>query len=178
MNPSGATAYLVGTLVDLYVTAVLLRLLLQWVKADFYNPVCQFLIRLTQPALAPMRRLIPSIGGLDTASVVLMLGLELIALAVISQLTPVTMSWPQLLVFAITKLLMMLLWTYFFLIIIMVILSWVGRSWRHPVVPLVYQLTEPVLRPIRRVIPAIGGIDLSPLFALIAIRFLLLLLGF
>ena len=70
------------------------------------------------------------------------------------------------------------MWTYFFLIIGMVILSWVGRGWRHPVVPLVYQLTEPVLRPFRRLIPPLGGIDLSPLFALIAIRFLLLLLGF
>jgi YggT family protein len=178
MNPSGAVAYLVGTLIDLYITAVMLRLLLQWVKADFYNPVCQFLVRLTQPALAPLRRLVPAIGQLDTASVVLMLALELIGVWLVSQLMPVSLSGPALLVFAVTKLVMTLLWTYFFLIIGMVILSWVGRSWRHPVVPLVYQLTEPVLRPFRRLIPPIGGIDLSPLFALIAIRFLLLLLGF
>jgi YggT family protein len=71
-----------------------------------------------------------------------------------------------------------LLWTYFFLIIVMVILSWVGQRLRHPAIPLVYQLTEPVLAPIRKVIPAVAGFDLSPLFALIAIRFLLLLLGF
>lgn len=178
MNPGGATAYLVGTLIDLYITAVMLRLLLQWVKADFYNPVCQFLVRLTQPALAPLRRLIPSIGQLDTASLVLMLTLEIAGVWIVSQLMPVTMSGPALLVFSVTKLVMTLLWTYFFLIIGMVILSWVGRGWRHPVVPLVYQLTEPVLRPFRRLIPPLGGIDLSPLFALIAIRFLLLLLGF
>ena len=68
------------------------------------------------------------------------------------------------------------LWTYFFLIIVMVILSWFGGRVRHPVIPLVYQLTDPVLKPFRKFIPAIAGIDLSPLFALIAIRFLLLLL--
>jgi len=79
--------------------------------------------------------------------------------------------------FSVVKLVMTLLWTYFFLLIVAVILSWVGQRSRHPVIPLVFQLTEPVLRPIRRVIPAIAGFDLSPLFALIAIRFLLLLLG-
>ena len=71
----------------------------------------------------------------------------------------------------------MLLWTYFILIIAMVVLSWFGQSWRHPIIPLVYQLTGPVLRPIQRVIPPISGIDLAPLFALIIIRFLLLLIG-
>jgi YggT family protein len=79
--------------------------------------------------------------------------------------------------FSLVKLFAALLMTYFFLIIASVILSWVGGQMRHPVIPLVYQLTEPVLRPFRKVIPPIGGLDLSPLFALIAIRFLLLLIG-
>jgi YggT family protein len=73
---SNAISYLVSTLIDLYVAAVLLRLLLQWVRADFYNPLSQFLIRVTNPALVPLRRVIPSIGKLDTASVVLMLALK------------------------------------------------------------------------------------------------------
>ena len=78
MNGSGTNAftYLVGTLLDLYITAVLLRLLLQWVRADFYNPVCQFLVKVTNPLIVPLRRVIPSVGKLDTASVLLILMLE------------------------------------------------------------------------------------------------------
>ncbi|NCF61899.1 MAG: YggT family protein, partial [Gammaproteobacteria bacterium] len=70
---TNAFSYLVGTLIDLYITAVLLRLLLQWVRADFYNPVCQFLVKVTNPVIVPLRRVIPSIKKLDTASVLLVL---------------------------------------------------------------------------------------------------------
>ncbi len=179
MNATGSNAltFLITTLTDLYVTAVLLRLLLQWVRADFYNPVCQFLVRITNPLLVPLRRVIPSIGRIDTASIVLMLGLEFIVTWIVVQLGPVAFPAPQIFVYSVMKLLGTLLWTWFFLIIAMVILSWVGRGARHPVIPLVYQLTEPLLRPVRRVIPPIAGIDLSPLFVLIALRFLLVLLG-
>jgi YggT family protein len=175
-NATNALAYLVGTLVDLYVVAVLLRLLLQWVRADFYNPVCQFLIKVTNPLLVPLRRVIPSIGRLDTAAVVLILALEMLGAVLIGLIVSALPGIVQLLLYSVLKLLSTLLSTYFFLIIAEVILSWVGGRIRHPLIPLVYQLTEPVLRPFRRVIPPIAGIDLSPLFALIAIRFLMLLL--
>lgn len=180
MNSSSvinALTYLVGTLIDLYVAAVLLRLLLQWVRADFYNPLSQLLIKLTNPALIPLRRFIPSIGRLDTAAVVLMLALEFIGVWLAGKIGSSAMAWQHIVAFSVIKLLMTLLMTYFFLIIVAVILSWVGQGLRHPFIPLVFQLTEPVLRPIRRIIPPIAGIDLSPLFALIAIRFLILLLG-
>jgi YggT family protein len=174
---TNAFSYLVGTLIDLYITAVLLRLLLQWVRADFYNPVCQFLVKVTNPVIVPLRRVIPSIKKLDTASVLLVLVLEFFSVWIASQLSSSPMSFEQIAVFGVIKLIATLLLTYFFLIIASVILSWVGGHMRHPVIPLVYQLTEPVMRPFRKVIPPIAGIDLSPLFALIAIRFLLLLLG-
>lgn len=176
-NSVNAFSFLVGTLLDLYITAVMLRLLLQWVRADFYNPVCQFLVRITNPLLLPLRRVVPAIGRLDTASVVLMLLLEVFGVWLVSRIASTPLSLPGVLAFSVTKLLVTLLMTYFFLIIVNVILSWVGGGARHPVIPLVYQLTEPVLRPFRRYIPPIAGIDLSPVFALIAIRFLLLLLG-
>ena len=179
MNGSGTNAlsYLIGTLIDLYIAAVMLRLLLQWVRADFYNPLCQFLVKVTNPVLVPLRRVIPSIKRLDTASIVLMLVLEVVGVWLISRIGSVVMSAPQILMFSVSKLIMTVLMTYFFLIIAMVILSWIGQGMRHPVIPLVYQLTEPVLRPFRKVIPPIAGIDLSSLFALITIRFLMLLLG-
>lgn len=176
-NSANAFSYLIGTLLDLYITAVMLRLLLQWVRADFYNPVCQFLIKVTNPALLPLRRVIPSIGRLDTASLVLMLALEFFSVWVVSRIGSAPLSPAGIAMFSVTKLLATLLVTYFFLIIANVILSWIAGRARHPVVPLVYQLTEPVLRPFRRIIPPIAGLDLSPVFALIAIRFLLLLLG-
>lgn len=177
MNTSGALIYLVSTLTDLYVTAILLRLLLQWVRADFYNPLSQFLVKVTNPVLVPARRLIPSIGKLDTASVVVMLLLELLQLVIISLLSQTDFGFQFLLIFAVRKLLIALLLTYFVLIIARVIISWIANQSRHPLIPLIYQLTEPVLKPINRLLPTMGGVDLSPLIALIALRALLLLLG-
>ncbi len=177
MNLSGASIYLITTITDLYIAAILLRLLLQWVRADFYNPLCQFLIKVTNPVLVPARRVIPSIGKLDTASVVVMLLLELFQLLIIDQLSDAGFDLQFILLFSVRKLAVTLLMTYFVLILANVVISWIGRQSRHPLVPLIYQLTEPVLRPFRKLIPVIGGIDLSPLFALITLRFLLLLLG-
>jgi len=177
MNPGGALTYLISTITDLYVAAILVRLLLQWVGADFYNPLSQFLIKITNPVLVPVRRVIPPIGKLDTASVVVMLVLEMLQLIIISLLGQMEFGIPFLLLFAVKKLLFTLLMTYFVLIIARVIISWVASHSSHPLIPLVYQLTEPVLRPFSRLIPPVGGVDLSPLFALIALRFLMLLLG-
>jgi len=177
MNTTGALNYLVSTIIDLYIAAIMLRLLLQWVKADFYNPLCQFLVKATNPVLVPARRIIPSIGRLDTASVVVMLLLELIQLVIINQLSQAGFDLQFMLLFALRKLVVTLLMTYFVLIIARVIVSWIGSQSRHPLIPLIYQLTEPVLRPFSKLVPPISGVDLSPLFALIALRFLLLLLG-
>lgn len=177
MNPSGALIYPITTITDLYVTAILLRLLLQWVKADFYNPLSQFLVKVTNPVLVPARRVIPSIGSLDTASVVVILLLELIQLIIISQIGQSDFGLAFLLIFAVKKMIFSLLMTYFVLIIARVIISWVASQSRHPLIPLIYQLTDPVLKPVSKLIPPIAGVDLSPLIALIALRFLLLLLG-
>jgi len=177
MNLTGAFIYLISTITDLYVTAILLRLLLQWVRADFYNPLSQFLIKITNPVLVPARRIIPSIGKLDTASVVIMLLLELIQLVAIGLLSKTDFGFQFLLLFAIKKLLITLLITYLVLIIARVLVSWIAAQSRHPLIPLIYQLTEPVLKPFSKLLPPMGGVDLSPLFALIAVRFLLLLLG-
>jgi len=108
---------------------------------------------------------------------VVMLLLELAQLVVIKLLVQSGHGFQFLLLFAVQKLLVTLLVTYFVLIIARVLVSWIANQSRHPLIPLIYQLTEPVLRPISRFLPPIGGIDLSPLIALIALRFLLLLLG-
>lgn len=177
MNPTGAFVYLISTLTDLYVTAILLRVLLQYVGADYYNPLSQFLVRITNPVVLPARRIVPALGKIDMASIVVMLLLEITQLTIIVLLGPADFGVQFLLLFALQKLLLTLFTTYFVLIIARVIISWLAGYSRHPIIPLVYQLTEPVLRPFSRLIPPLGGIDLSPLFALIALRFLMLLLG-
>ena len=139
MNPTGALIFLISTITDLYIAAIMLRLLLQWVRADFYNPLCQFLLKITNPVLVPTRRLVPSIGRLDTASVVIMLLLEIIQLTIIAQLDQMVVELKYLMLFAVQKLLLTLLMTYFVLIIARVIVSWVGGRSRHPLIPLIYQ---------------------------------------
>ena len=178
MNGARALTYLISTLFDFYIMSIILRLILQWVRADFYNPLSQFLVKITNPLLVPARRVIPSIGKLDTAAVALAVLLEVLSLVIITSINSLSLAWPQLIGLALTKLLMAVLWLYFFLILAVVILSWIGQGMRHPIIPLMYQLTDPVLKRIRKVIPAVGGFDLSPLFAIIAIRFLILLLGY
>lgn len=176
-NSGNAFAYLVGTVLDLLITAVMLRVLLQAVRADWYNPISQFLVKVTDPVLQPLRRIVPPVRRVDTAAILLMLLLEFASVWIVSRLGSNPLAPSGVLLFSITKLMATLLTLYFVLIIVAVLLSWLAPGSRHPVVPLVHQLTRPVLRPIRRLIPPIAGVDLSPLIALIAIRFLMLLLG-
>lgn len=173
---SNPLAFLLDTLFTLYILAVMLRFLLQWVRADFYNPISQFLFRITQPALKPFRRVIPGYGGIDLASVVLMVILQIIALALVTGVYGATPSLSYLVFRTPAELLSMLLNLYLVAIIAQALLSWIQPRAYHPGITLLYSLTEPVLRPFRRVVPTIGGIDLSPLAALITIEILKMLI--
>lgn len=167
-----ALIYIIQTLGSLYLLIVLLRFILQLVRADFYNPLCQFIVKATQPLLKPLRRLIPSIGGLDTASLVLALLVQLLLMAVISLLAganPLTLA-PQLLLWSVIALASLFLKVFFFAMIISVILSWVAPGSYNPGAQLVNQICEPLLAPFRRLIPNLGGLDISPIFAFIALN--------
>ena len=167
--------FLITTLFSMYMTAILLRFLFQWVKADFYNPICQFLIKVTNPLLIPFRRIIPGWFGLDIASLVLLFIVQLLELGLLTLLfgTPFN-SW--VLLIAVLKLLQLVLNTYFFAVLLRAITSWFAASQYHPGVILLQQLTEPILRPARRLIPPIAGIDLSPVAVLIVLQILSMLL--
>ena len=172
-----AAIYVVQTLGSLYLLIVLLRFILQLVRADFYNPLSQFIVRATQPLLTPLRRVIPGSAGIDIASLVLALVVQLILLGVI--ITLMGYALPpvlQLLVWALVGITALFLKIFFFALIISVILSWVAPHSQNPAALLVYQLCEPVLAPIRRVLPSMGGLDLSPIFAFIALNLLDMLL--
>ena len=166
-----AAIYLIQTLGSLYLLIVLLRFLLQLVRADFYNPLSQFIVRATKPLLMPLRRLIPGYGGLDFASLVLGIAIQLVMLIMIILLMGYALPNILLLVsWAAIGVLALFVKIFFFALIISVILSWVSHGSYNPAVILINQLCEPILAPIRKILPALGGLDLSPIFAFIAIR--------
>ncbi len=168
---SEISGYLVQTLLSLYLLTMLLRFVLQLVRADFYNPISQFLVKVTNPLVLPLRRVLPGFAGLDMASLVLALLLQLagiIALLLINGL-----GLPNillLLVWSVIGLVGLLVNIYFFALLAMIILSWVAPGSNHPAIYLLHQITEPVMAPVRKALPAMGGMDFSPILVFILIN--------
>ena len=176
-SPTSAFAFLVETLIHLYLVVILLRVLLEAARADFYNPIVQLLVRLTDPVMQPLARVLPSKGRVNVSGIVVLYIIQFIGLVILMLISGRSPDPLVLALLTVMRLVRMLLVLYMILIIVGVILSWVGQGARHPIVPLIYQLTDPVLAPIRRFLPNLGGLDLSPLVALIGIQFLIILLG-
>lgn len=163
--------YLVQTLLSLYLVTMLLRFLLQLVRADFYNPISQFIVKVTNPLVIPLRRLIPGLGGIDVSSLLLALLLQIaaiVALLLINGLSPPGIF--LLLAWSVLGVLGLLVNIYFFALLGMIILSWVAAGSRHPAIYLLYQITEPVMAPFRKVLPPMGGLDLSPILVFVLIN--------
>ncbi|OLF50933.1 YggT family protein [Pseudomonas chlororaphis] len=166
-----AAVYVLQTLGSLYLLIVLLRFVLQLVRADFYNPLCQFAVRATQPLLKPMRRIIPSVFGLDMSSLVLAIVVQLLLMALTLLLTYGTTGNPvQLLIWSIIGVTALFLKIFFFALIISVILSWVAPGSHNPGAELVNQICEPALAPFRRILPSMGGLDISPILAFMVLK--------
>ena len=164
-------AYVVQTFLSLYLVAMLLRFLLQLVRADFYNPICQFLVKVTNPLVIPLRRVVPAIGGIDTASLLLAFLLQMACIAALvfikfGGFPPIGI----LLMGGVLGVVALLVNIYFFALLAMIILSWVAAGSRHPAIYLLYQITEPVMAPFRKVLPSMGGLDLSPILVFILIN--------
>ena len=172
-----ALNFLIRTLFDLYIIVVALRFLLQWVRADFYNPLSQFLVRATNPLLRPLRRIIPGYGGIDFASVILMLLLKAAEISILGLVAAGRIPAPLgLLVLSLAEVLRLLIYIFMFAIIIQVVLSWVNPGAYNPATVLIYRLTEPLLEPARRLIPPMGGLDFSPLVVLILLQLTIILI--
>ena len=165
--------FVIPTIIQLYIFVLLLRVWLQWIRADFYNPLSLFVVKVTQPILGPLRRVIPAIGPIDTSTVLVAFIFCLISIVFGLWAT----STLALLGVKTILLAVVLLLTYagklvFWLILVRTILSWVSQG-RNPIDHLLYQLTEPLMSPIRRIIPAMGGLDFSAMiimFILIALN--------
>lgn len=162
--------FLIDTLVSLYILAVVLRFLFQWTRADFYNPISQFLVKITHPPLKLLRRFVPSIGKIDTASIVLALGLQMTADFSILMLKGVMVSIPALVLLSFTQLISLLINIFVFAVFARAILSWFDPGNFNPASSLLQNLTEPLLSLCRKIIPDLGGMDLSPLIALVALQ--------
>lgn len=159
-----ALIFIVKTLLELYIITFVLRFILQWVRADFRNPVSQFLVRLTNPLIIPFRRIIPSIGGLDTATIIIILLLELILTIVLVNLTCIGEPvFIQIAGLTLLRIVYLILRIYLFVILIYVVMSWISPGTFNPIVSLLSSITEPVLKPFRQLIPPIAGLDLSAL---------------
>ncbi len=170
MNPF---AQLIDILVGLYITVILLRFFLQYFKADFYNPLSQFVVKATDPLVKPLRKIVPGFGGIDVSSLLLaylVILLKFILIMLISG--QVSFNIVFLLLYSTIELLQSILRLFMFLILIRVILSWVSPGGYNPVMALIGQITEPVIAKFRRMLPPMSGFDFAPMLALILIFFL------
>lgn len=171
-----ALTFLINTFFDLYLMVVILRIWLQLARADFYNPFSQFIVKATHPLIAPMRRVLPSMGRFDTASFVLALLVVIAKLLLISLIAGGGFDILLFLVFALVSVVKKAGVLLFWMLIIRAILSWFNQGY-NPIVMIMDQLTEPVLAPVRRITPPIGGLDLSVMVVIIGMNFINMLLA-
>jgi YggT family protein len=172
-----ALAFIIDTLLGLYQAVLLLRLLMQLTRADFRNPLARGIVQLTDPVILPLRRLLPPMGKTDSASVAALLLFAAAKVWVLTLLYGYGLPTAMTLVRGIAlDLIKLVLHTYFFSIVLNALLSFVAQGNYSPAQSLLHAICEPVLKPVRKVIPAISGLDLSPLWVCIAIQALLILL--
>lgn len=178
MSPlSNAGVFLISTLFGLYILAIMLRLILQIVRADFYNPVSRFIVKITNPPLKPLRRFIPGFAGLDMSSVFVMMTLQMLEFYIITLIR--NFPTPDILglaLYAAVELVSLGFYVFLFSIFILALLSWINPGQYNPISNLLHQITEPVLRPARKLLPPMSGMDLSPMLAMMGLWLIKLLL--
>jgi YggT family protein len=176
-SATNAIVFLISALAHLYLLVLLLRLVMPWLGADFRNPLAQAILKLTSPLVIPVRRVVPPIGRLDTATVIVAFAIQYLTILLIA----VIKSWPlgvvPIAVTAAVNLIILTLRLFAYAIIVRVLLSWFAAGTYNPATAIIHALTEPVLRPFRRLMPPMGGLDLSPLFAMLILFALSILIS-
>lgn len=171
---NSALLFLINTVFDLFLFILMVRIILVYVRANYFDPLTQLITKLTDFAVKPLRRIIPNIYRFETASIVLVIILELIKFSLILSLTVGIHNIMALFIFSFADMIKLLLQTFFYAILIQAIMSWV-----QPVSMMahsLYQITQPIMRPFRRLIPPVSGFDVSPIPALILLQVLIILL--
>ncbi len=154
-------SFLLHTIGGLYIMVVLIRFILQMVRADFYNPLSQFVVKATNPLLIPLRRLIPGVGGIDIASLALALILQMGLIVALFAIKGMGVPFSFIILQSLYELINTVLNLYLWSLIIIAIASWVAPGSSHPALMMLNQITEPLSSRVRKVIPPIGGLDLS-----------------
>jgi YggT family protein len=176
-----AIYFLISTLLELFVLTFVLRLLLQTVRADFYNPISQAILRITNPLVIPARRVVPSWGRLDLPTLVVIIVLQIATTLTLSGLQSALYGYPfpgavTLLYFALLSLLRLLVQFYFFALLVYALMSWFGPQHQNPLAGVLARLCNPLLGPVRRLLPPIGGLDFSVLVVLLALQAIMIAL--
>jgi YggT family protein len=169
---ANASSYLVEALVGLALYAVLLRFWLQWVRGDFRNQVGQFLIATTNPVVIPLRKILPSVGSIDTATIVLALLVAIFKTVLLSLIQGFMPPVLNIIIYALAELLRCTIYLFMAGLIVSILASWINPHSYHPLVATAQSIANPILAPFRRLIPPLGGLDISPIFV-----FLILNLG-
>lgn len=167
---------LISVVFGVYIFMLLLRLIFQIVRADFYNPLSQAIVKITNPPLLPLRKIIPGLWGIDLASVVLILVLQGIEIWLLLWLKGVPVTPVVLAIITVGYVLKSIVWIFLGALFIRIILSWIAPpgAGHNPVVGLVYAVSEPVMRPARRMLPPMAGLDLSPMLVIVVLYILLM----
>lgn len=168
--------FLIQTLGGFYAFVAMLRFLLQLTKADFYNPVSQFVVKATSPVLMPLRRFIPGFRGMDISSLVLAWLVKTAVLFLVGLLAGLGLASIGAVIWSIPALVELTIDVFIYAVIVRVVLSWVNPNPSNPMVRLIERLTDPVMEPVQRRLPAIGGLDLSPIAVTIGLVLLQMLL--
>jgi len=168
-----AGLFLVDTVLGLYILIVLLRFLFQLVRVDFYNPLSQFIVKASNPPLARLHQLIPSLWGIDLGAIVLLLILEGLRLTLTTLMLGHTPRMSGVLILSIGELLKLAVYVVVFSIFVRALLSWVSSGTGNPMVRLLGSFTEPLLAPARRLLPSTGTLDLSPILVFVALMLIL-----
>lgn len=176
-NLNNAFLFLIDTLMRLYMTAVLLRIVLQLVRADFHNPLSQFVWRATNPVVHPLTRFVKRIGPFDTAAAIILLLLALINVTILFAFNGVPPNPIQVVFYSFHTLVLLILNFFVFTLIVGALISWFNPGVHNPISSMLWAINEPILRPIRQILPPMSGLDLSPLIALLAIQFIKILIG-
>ncbi|MET0104204.1 MAG: YggT family protein [Sedimenticola sp.] len=168
--------FLVQVLFGVYATIVLLRFLLQLMHADFFNPISQFVVKATTPVLNPLRRIIPGIAGMDIASLVLAWLVKSAELALTILIVGINANPVAAFAWSIPELVGLTINIFIIAILLQVILSWVGQGGYNPAAGLLDSLTRPLLAPARKIMPDLGGLDLTPMLVMVGLVLLKMLL--
>ena len=166
-NITSAIVFIINALTSLYLLVLLLRFWMPWLRADFRNPLAQGILRFTSPMVIPVRRIVPSFGRLDTATVLVAFIIQYLTVLLLLLIIGQSAGILEITITSIVKLAVLSINLFVYAIFIRIILSWISPGNYNPATAIITTLTEPVLRPFRRVIPAIGGFDISPIFAII-----------